>query len=67
MSDEICVLSPSQGCRYCDNQTFLTDTTGPLHPCCKFWIEEMGMNYCTACRSSEALRKQDRSRGQYRG
>lgn len=57
-------LEFSEACRYCHNQTWLSDADGPLHPCCKQWIEAWGHAICDACRTAKALREQH-ARGVY--
>jgi hypothetical protein len=48
-------LARSEPCRYCGEATYLADATGPLHPCCRFWIEEEGKSHCVACRAAKGL------------
>jgi hypothetical protein len=43
-------------CRHCGAPAFLADTTGPVHLCCRWWIEDEGRPRCPACAMSRALR-----------
>jgi hypothetical protein len=50
-------------CRYCGERTWLVDGSGPLHPCCRFWMEDEGRRYCVACRTTKALAEHGRRFG----
>jgi hypothetical protein len=42
-------------CRYCGLPSWLTDDTGPLHPCCQLWQAELEAGRaCPACAASRA-------------
>jgi hypothetical protein len=46
----------ARACRYCGAATYLSDGSGPLHPCCAFWMEEEGRRSCVACQTSAMMR-----------
>jgi hypothetical protein len=50
-------LTGPKPCRYCGLASFLTDDDGPVHPCCAFWIGELGRKVCHGCRAALSLRR----------
>jgi len=47
-------IVPAEPCRFCGQRTYLADDVGPLHPCCAFWMGELGNGWCEACRIAKA-------------
>jgi hypothetical protein len=46
-------LTEGQPCRYCGLPSWLSDDTGPLHPCCQLWAAELQAGRpCPACAAS---------------
>jgi hypothetical protein len=48
-------------CRYCHLPSYLAEADDekqlhPLHPCCRFWIEQEGKATCVACASFNSRR-----------
>jgi hypothetical protein len=44
-------------CRYCGQPSWLSDQTGPLHPCCQLWAEELKpAGPAPACAASRTAR-----------
>lgn len=46
-------LAERAPCRYCGLPAWLTDTGGPVHPCCQFWQDVIAAGQrCPACAAS---------------
>lgn len=53
-------LESPEPCRFCGEGTWQDDGDGPLHPCCRFWIEQEGQSYCAACRTGRGLQRRQK-------
>jgi hypothetical protein len=42
-------IDPPEPCRYCARPTYRANENGPLHPCCSFWMRDLGQAVCRGC------------------
>ena len=50
-------MTTPRPCRYCGRPSWTSDNDGPVHPCCRYWYEVVGLDHCPACRASQAQRR----------